>query len=196
MTSAGPAPRGVVRVLKRDGRRGVFLVDEGRGPCVVKRWPLTPWECVKLVLGIAQAQRQTRGARRLRAAGIATPEPVHGTRVVVDGGPIVEIRLRWVEGEPLLHRLRRADAAACAALGRDMHGILGRLRAAGLFHRDAKLTNFVVDAEGRIVAIDPVGVRRSRDPAAEAERVRQTLLCELTPEEAERAAPFIQAALP
>lgn len=188
-------PAGTVRVLKRDGGRGVFLVVEGGTRSVVKRWPLTPWEAVKLVLGIAQAQRQLRGARRLRAAGIRTGEPRGGVRLRLDHGLHVEIRLAWMEGELLLHRLRSADAELSELLGRRMGELLRRLADAGLFHRDAKLTNFVVDADGEIVALDPVGVRASRDTASERERLRRTLLCELSPDEARRCQPFIERAL-
>lgn len=187
-------PAGTVRTLKRDGRRGVFLVADGGAERVVKRWPLTPWELVKLALGIAQAQRQLRGARRLRAAGVPTPEPLGGVRFVWERGPFVEIRLPWVEGESLLARLRSGDAAMHELLGEQMGGLFGKLAAARLFHRDAKLTNFVVDRADRIVAIDPVGVRRSRDPASERERLRSSLRCELSPDEAARADGFLRRA--
>jgi tRNA A-37 threonylcarbamoyl transferase component Bud32 len=193
-TNSRGAPRSTVRVLKRDGRRGVFLIDHPDGPTVVKRWPLTPWELVKLVLGISQAQRQMRGARRLIAAGIRTPNPRGGVRFSFDGGAFIEVRLAWVEGEQLLERLKSADPAACELLGRQMGGLLRRLGAAGLFHRDAKLTNFIVDREQAIVAIDPVGVRWSRDDQSERERLRQSLLCELAPDEAARAEPFFRQA--
>ncbi|MFO0828250.1 MAG: phosphotransferase [Phycisphaerales bacterium] len=190
-----PQPAGTERVLKRESGRGVFLVREPDGSRVlVKRWPFSPWECVKLVLGISQAQRQLRGARRLAAARVATPRPRRGTRVVRDHGLFTEVRLEWIDGEPLLDRVVRADAAEQGRLGEAMAAILRRLAAARLFHRDAKLSNFIVTPAGEVVAIDPVGVRRSRDPARERDRASHALACELSPPDRERAAEFLRAA--
>lgn len=193
------APPGTVRTLKRDGRRGVFLVRTPDGLReVVKRWPATPWELVKLSLGIAQAQRQLRGARRLMTAGVATPRPRGGVRLTTLGGWCAEIRLEWVEGEPLLDRVRGAgsgaDTVELARLGAAMGELLGRLRAAGLFHRDGKLSNFIVRPTGEIVAIDPVGVRRARHREDELARSMHSLACELSDAERAVAAAFLEAA--
>lgn len=194
-TTAGGSPPGTVRTLKREGRRGVYLVRRPDGlDEVVKRWPLTPWEFVKLCLGITQAQRQVRGARRLLAAGVPTARPRRDARITSLGGLSVEIRLEWIEGTPLLDRVRTAEADELRRLGEQMADLLGRLRAAGLFHRDGKLSNFVVTPVGTIVAIDPVGVRRSRSADPERERSIRSLACELNDSERVRAAPFLDAA--
>jgi tRNA A-37 threonylcarbamoyl transferase component Bud32 len=188
-------PSGTVRTLKRDGRRGVFLVRTADGlRQVVKRWPATPWEVCKLCLGIAQAQRQLRGARRLLLAGVSTPRPVGGPRITTIGGLAVEIRLDWAEGEPLLDRVRSADEPELRSLGERMGALLARVRSARLFHRDGKLSNFVVAPTGEIIAIDPVGVRTARDEAREFDRSLASLACELTADERTRAAPFLEAA--
>lgn len=185
-----------MRVLKESPDAGVYLVEVDGAHVVAKRWRRTAWERCKSLLGIAQPQRQLRNARRLLRAAIATPEPVGGVRTVRDaGGTWFEIRLRWVDGEPLLDRVRGADATELARLGGAMRAMLRRFADAGLFNRDAKLSNWIVTPDGAIVAIDPVGVRRRRDRVAEAERLAVSLACELNVAERERAAPFLAAAL-
>ncbi len=188
------APPGTIRTLKREGRRGVFLVRSPDGLLeVVKRWPATPWELLKLCIGISQAQRQLRGARRLLAAQVATARPRGEARLTTLGGLAVQIRMEWIEGDSLLDRVRGADVAEQRRLGVGMAELLGRLRAAGLFHRDGKLSNFVITPVGTIAAIDPVGVRRARNEASERERVRWSLGCELSETERLRCSAFLEA---
>lgn len=177
----------------------MFLVRAPDGTDeLVKRWPATPWELCKLALGIAQPQRQLRGARRLIAAGVATPRPRGGVRISTLGGCSIEIRLAWVEGESLLDTVRQAvaedDRARLAALGAELGAMRERLEAHGIFHRDAKLSNFIVGALGPIVAIDTVGIRASRNRAAERKRWREAIACELAPPERLVAEPFLHAA--
>lgn len=188
-------PAGLLRVLKEEGGRGVYLVEDPReGRLVVKRWPNTPWDRCKRLVGLSQAQRQLAGARRLVAAGIATPEPLGGARVPADAPDRVEIRLRFVEGELLLERLRVASEEELRRLGGAMGELLARLDRARLFHRDAKPSNFVVTPTGALVAIDPVGVRRARG-RRERIRYRTALACEFTPAETARCAAYLDAAL-
>ena len=206
MNSATPVaqpPRGVPpgtrRTLKREGRRGVFLVRAPDGSDeLVKRWPATPWELCKLAIGIAQPQRQLRGARRLLAAGVATPRPRGGVRLSTIGGFVIEIRLGWVEGESLLDAVRRSigdgDGERLARLGAALGAIRDRLEVARLFHRDAKLSNFILTPLDAIVAIDTVGIRASRHPASERMRWRDAIACELASEERLVAAAFLHAA--
>ncbi|MBL9148023.1 MAG: hypothetical protein JNM94_04950 [Phycisphaerae bacterium] len=197
--SAARRPDGTVRVLKESPDAGVYLARGEGGDAalvVAKRWRRTAWEWCKSLLGIAQPQRQLRNAHRLLRASIATPAPIGGLRTVRGAGVVwFEIRLRWVEGEPLLERVRRADASELARLGVAMRAILRQFAEAGLFNRDAKLSNWIVTPEGAIVAIDPVGVRSRRDPVREHERLAWSLACELTQGERDRAQPFLAAAL-
>ncbi len=192
--SSEPLPLGTIRTLKREGGRGVYLVRLPDGDHeLVKRWPLSPWTLFKCLLGIAQPQRQLRGARRLLAAGIATPRPRGGVRLTTRGGTSLEIRLEWVEGQSLLERLLVTDDAERSRLGASMSELLQRIEAARLFHRDGKLSNFVVTPHGAIVAIDPVGVRRSRDARRERERAIEALACEFKPEGEGRCPAFFNA---
>ncbi|MDZ4829310.1 MAG: hypothetical protein SGJ09_03810 [Phycisphaerae bacterium] len=194
-TRGATNPVGTERVLKEENGRGVYLVrDESGRRTLVKRWPATPWELFKCGLGIAQAQRQLRGARRLSAAGVATPAARGRARLVRAARLVIEIRLDWIEGESLLERLTHADDAEQRRLAGETTETLRRIAAAGLFHRDAKLSNFIVSSEGLLVAIDPVGVRRSRDVAEERERSRASLACELSATERARCAEFLRGA--
>lgn len=193
-------PVGTMRVLKESRDGGVYLVRATDGSFEVrKRWRLTMWERCKRLLAIAQPQRQLRNARRLRAAGVATPAPIGGVQSVRDGpaGPAwLEIRLRWVEGEPLLDRVRGASEDEQGRLGDSMRTLLEAMGDGGLFHRDAKLSNFIVATDGAIVAIDPVGVRRQREPLRERLRTIESLACELSPAERAQAATFLARASP
>jgi tRNA A-37 threonylcarbamoyl transferase component Bud32 len=183
----------------------VFLVRAPDGSDeLVKRWPATPWELCKLAMGIAQPQRQLRGARRLLAAGVATPRPRGDARLSTLGGFSIEIRLAWVDGESLLEVVRRSvaenDRTRLAELGEKLGAIREQLDAHGIFHRDAKLSNFIVtpsvaaQGSGAIVAIDTVGIRASRDQASERQRWREAIACELSPQERLVAEPFLHAA--
>jgi hypothetical protein len=173
-------PPAVERVLKEDGGRGVYLVREAGNLAVVKSWPLGPWLVCKTLLGIAQPQRQRRGARLLAAAGIPVARPL-GLAIAWRGGPRLELRNEWVAGEPLGERLARLDARGASDLGAAMGALLARAIGAGLVHRDGKVSNFVVAEDGALVAIDPVGVRRARRGEAGTERMLERLACELEP---------------
>jgi len=138
-------PAHAIRRLKDAGRQSVWLVHRpGEQPRTLKTWPLTPLLLVKLALGIAQPQRQIRGARRLARAGIPTAEVC--CRRVAWGRRQVEIELGWVEGasawelvsseSPSISERRRASAA--------VGGMVAQLIEAGLFNRDVKLSNLVV----------------------------------------------------
>ncbi|MHC4080297.1 MAG: BUD32 family EKC/KEOPS complex subunit [Planctomycetota bacterium] len=172
-------PAHAVRQLKDAGRQSVWLIHRpGEQPRTLKSWPLTPLLLAKLVLGIAQPQRQLRGARRLGRAGIPTPE-VFGWRMAW-GPPRLEIELAWVPGVSAFElvsseALSASDRRrASAAVGRLVAGLIG----AGLFNRDVKLSNLVVDATGeqpRVWLIDTVDIRRMRRPAVEIARMLERL---------------------
>jgi hypothetical protein len=186
-------PAHAVRRLKDAGRQSVWLVHRpGEQPRTLKTWPLTPLLLVKLALGIAQPQRQIRGARRLARAGIPTaevcclriawgrPRPGGPRKQRGHGRPQVEIELGWVEGgsawdlvssESLSVSDRRR---ASAAVGR----AVARLIEAGLFNRDVKLSNLIVGSTGRrpeVWLIDTVDIRRLRRPAVEIARMLERL---------------------
>ena len=184
MPMALAQPSRAVRCLKAEGGREVWLVSPAggeAGPEVLKRWTLTPALAVKLLMGIAQPQRQVRGARRLARAGIPTPAIRGRWRLTRAGGrAAIEIRMALAEGRSPLALADEGGAPPAAA--RAVAGALGRLvaamTAAGLFNRDLKLENLIVDerADPPVVwVIDPVGVRPMRRPAEQCARMLERL---------------------
>jgi hypothetical protein len=174
-------PAHAVRQLRQSGRQGVWLVHRpGEEPRTVKRWALTPWCLVKLLLGIAQPQRQIRGARRLARAGIPTPQ-VLGRWRFVRRRPAVQLELAWIEGDNALERMRCASPAPgdvrrlSAALGRTV----AAMSAAALFNRDLKLDNLIVDRRETLWQIDTVGVRWRRRRVRETARMLERLAAQL-----------------
>jgi hypothetical protein len=169
-----------VRRLKDAGRQSVWLIQRpGEQPRTLKSWPLTPLLLVKLALGIAQPQRQLRGARRVARAGIPTaevcclklawgrPRPAGPRKLRGHGRPQVEIELGWVEGSSAYDLVSSGSLSpsdrrrTSAAVGR----VVAKLVEAGLFNRDLKLSNLIVDfSAGRadVWLIDTVGIRRLR----------------------------------
>jgi heptose I phosphotransferase len=123
----------------------------------------------------SRAARALDGARRVAAAGLASPEVV----AVAErrGGGVVResfLLTRFAAGaEPLpvvLTRLREAPEAR-RALSRRVGETIGALHAAGLDHRDLKHSNLLVDAEGRVALLDLEALGRLA-PFAWRRRVR------------------------
>jgi hypothetical protein len=187
-SASGFVPEHAERCLKRDGRRSVWLTrPPGSGPVTLKLWPAGPVMILKLLLGIAQPQRQVRGQRRLAAAGIDSPAP-RGACRLMRAGPdrVVALELDFVDGRAALDVVT-ATADGAAAERRHGAAALGRLVAAharaGLFNRDLKLSNVILagdDPNAAAIAwvLDPVGVRRRRRSEAEIERMLERLAIE------------------
>lgn len=160
----------------------MWLVDRpGEGRRIVKRWSLTPMRAIKLLLGVSQPQRQLRGAGRLARAGIPTPKPCRSWRIErPDRRRLVTIELEYAEGRTGWAMLNDVDVPeASQVLGaRAVGTLVVAFRRAGLFNRDLKLTNLIVDHAGeepRVWVIDPVGVRRMRDVVPHTERMLERL---------------------
>ncbi|MHC4991595.1 MAG: BUD32 family EKC/KEOPS complex subunit [Planctomycetota bacterium] len=150
--------------------------DEDRD-LVVKTWPLTPALLLELMLGVGQPQRQVRGAALTRRAGIDTPARRGRYRLSRHGlRPVIELRHEHVAGETALLVACEGRAAEVSWLA-DACGRLVRLyRLAGVFHRDLKLDNLIVESDRRrLWLVDTVGVRRQRDPLIETARMLERL---------------------
>jgi hypothetical protein len=174
------APAHAVRRLKDAGRHSVWLIQGPDGqPRTFKSWPLTPSMLLKLALGLAQPQRQARGAQRVAAAGVCTAR-VHGWRVAWSRRR-VEMELAWLPGRSAAELVSPLvlDEAACRAVSAAAGDIVRRLVEADLFDRDLKLANLVVDRDREPVTvglIDTVGVRRLRRPEVEIARMLERLV--------------------
>ena len=167
--------------LKSAGAHSVWLIERpGEAPRTLKRWPLTPVMAVKLLLGIAQPQRQEAGRRLVAEAGIAAAEVCGRWRVAWGRRPAVMLELVYVPGRSALEAL--ADGAVSDAQRRRASGAIGevvaRFAGAGLFHRDLKATNLILTEAGTPVVslIDTVGVRRMRRPDHETARMLERLV--------------------
>ncbi len=178
-------PPHALRCLKPDGVRSVWLVQRpDQDPRTLKTWPFTALLAIKLLLGIGQPQRQVRGARRLRRAGVPTPNVIGSWRFARRSGrPVIELELEHASGLPALELLRRIDKKDRAGVRRAE--LIGRsvasIASAGLLHRDLKLSNIIVGSSGEdpcIWLIDPVGVRRMNDRPTAFVRMFDRLLIE------------------
>lgn len=176
-------PANAVRCLKSHGGHSVWLTQPpGSGPRTRKVWPITLWTLVKFGIGIAQAQRQVRGAMRLRRAGLDTPAILQPLRLEFTRRQL-SLELAHAEGQTALQvlldqTLSDRDMVACAsAIG----ALVPRIADAKLFNRDLKLSNLIVHNEGeawRVWIIDPVGVRLQRDRTEELTRMLHRLASE------------------
>ncbi len=178
-------PTDAIECLKDAGRQSVWLVHRPGGLRTVKAWTLGPVTAVKMLLGIAQPQRQERGARRLEEAGVKTPRRLPPRRVCLHGLlPIVRMELEYIPGVTALAFLaddQVGESVKCR-WARAVGQVVAKLIRAKLFNRDLKLTNLIVastTAEPIVWIIDPVGVRRMRSLVAETERMLERLAVEV-----------------
>ena len=175
-------PAHVVKCLKSAGLNSVWLIHRpGEEPRTLKSWPVTLGLLGKIMLGIAQPQRQIRGAKWVARAGV-DPATVCGSWRFArrEGRLLIELELDYVPGPSALDALEDQTLSqtelrcAAAAIGQ----IVAKLAVAGLFHRDLTLSNLIVrSASGpaQICVIDTVGVRRIRRPVPEIARMLERL---------------------
>ena len=176
-------PAHAVKCLKSAGLNSVWLIHRpGEGPRTLKAWPVTIELLLKIVLWIAQPQRQIRGAKQLARAAV-DPATVCGSWRLVrrDRRSFIQLELDYVPGPSALEALREGNLSeverrrAATAVGR----LVAKLAVAGLFHRDLTLTNLIVkDASepAQICVVDTVGVRRIRRPVPEIARMLERLV--------------------
>lgn len=203
--AAEPAipPPDAVRCLKSDGLRSVWLVRDQRDQArLLKTWPLSPWFAVKLALGIAQPQRQLRGGRRLRKAGLQSPS-VYKCQLRLRPPMRVEVELAYVEGRSLwdiccenYHAWLAAPQQA-EALAARLGLIVAQLDQTGLFHRDLKIENIIAQDDDlqQLWLIDPVGVRRMRKRAEEVARMLERLAVQPLAQGMHLPVPVLRAAI-
>ena len=175
-------PAHAVKCLKRAGLNSVWLIHRpGEDRRTLKSWPVTLELLGKIMLGIAQPQRQIRGAKWVAQAGV-DPATVCGSWRFArrEGRLMIELELDYVPGPSALDALEDQTLSqpelrcAAAAIGQ----IVAKLAVAGLFHRDLTLTNLIVTSvsgPAQIRVIDTVGVRRIRRPVPEIARMLERL---------------------
>ncbi len=150
------------QVYKQDRRSRVWRIDTPGGRAyVVKRFEYSPIkQMLACMLRIHPGQRERRCCEMLKAAGLAVVP-------IVGGG--VSKRKYWLvtpyTGKSLynlLHHGELTDPQKRMQLMTAVGQLTGRLAYKGLFNRDHKASNVVVDDDGKPWLIDVVGVRRSR----------------------------------
>lgn len=141
---------------------------------VIKTQRLTsPVAKLRSRLGLARLDNQWRGAARLRSRGFRTPRCLLlGRLPASEHQPESDLlAMQAIEGPTLLHALAElntvsdADTQALIAKGAEL---AGRLAAAGLFNRDLKPSNVILDQDPEPAIIDTVAIRRSRRTRAES----------------------------
>tara|TARA_Y100000589_G_scaffold60999_1_gene52067 strand:- start:20340 stop:21011 length:672 start_codon:yes stop_codon:yes gene_type:complete len=180
------SPEHAVACLKEEGLRSVWLVERpGEASRTAKYWPVTLWSAAKHCIGISQPARQLRGARRLAAIGVATPQVVDGPTVVsARSRRLYRLELEYVPGSTVMECLEESshDTATCRSVARQLGVVIRLISGAGLLHRDLRLSNVIVEAaaDGPVVwVIDPVGVRRCGNGLMAIARMLERLDVEL-----------------
>ncbi|RNC80424.1 MAG: hypothetical protein ED559_01025 [Phycisphaera sp.] len=146
--------------LKLDDRgRGVWRAELLGRSCVVKARPLPGvLDRLKQRLGATDLARACLGAALLEAKGFRTPR-VHVMGLSrLDSGWHEVLFTECALGVPLLSQWIQADDAERRGLARRAGRVLGEMCAAGVFNRDCKPSNLIVDGDG-IVFVDVGGVR-------------------------------------
>ena len=157
------------------------VTSPGGGVTTLKSWPLLFKPLLTLPVGMAQAQRQARGARRLIDLGVPTPPIVSGPSLA---GLTVRLELQWVPGSTALEVLRSGelDPESLRAAASCMGTHVATIASGGFMHRDLKLSNVIIErAEDgvRPWIIDTVGVRRCASTSGAVYRMLERLLAEI-----------------
>jgi len=165
-------------VAIKSGRRStVWRCERGGRAWTIKRIARPAWQAAVYQMARAtQAWREWQGAQRLAAAGRRANPPL---ALIHDRGGVQWLVLPFVEGDTLDAIIQQVGPAAASLdaklaarrrLAQAVGGQLGAMTAAGLFNRDAKPSNLIVDAaclagDAEPVIIDPVGIGRRRGAA-------------------------------
>lgn len=165
LEAAAGDPAGTVRggrVLKRGNSSSVFRVDlDGRRLALKQYHIKSPMHALSRGWRAGRAARSWRNAQRLRFHGIPTPMPV---MLVEDRwGPwrtSAYFFSEYLEGTDVYARLHAENAADLdvEALALQFRDLFQRLGAAGISHRDCKISNYIVTPAGPAV-IDLDGMR-------------------------------------
>ncbi len=147
----------------------------------LKSWPLLFKSLLTLPVGMAQAQRQARGTRRLLAIDVPTPVVVSGPRCI---GLTVQLELQWIDGCTALDMLRDGDidVSVLRAAAVQLGGIISRIATGGFMHRDLKLSNIIIErGEDGLQPwlIDTVGVRRCMSTSGAVYRMLERVQAEI-----------------
>lgn len=160
-----PEPLHAVEHIKgrRDGRAVWKLERPGAGPSTLKTWPLGPKLVLTGLIGLAQPQRQRRGAGRLHSMHVSTPAIIAGPSWSLSG---CTLEIDWVHGSTALEYLEGEPSSSdvTRAVATEVGLMIDRIASGGFVHRDMKLSNIIIEDSGdqrQAWLIDTVDVRRS-----------------------------------
>ena len=185
---------------RRDGRAVWKLQRPGSGPSTLKTWPLGPKLVLTGLLGLAQPQRQRRGAKRLDSIQVPTPRIICGPSWSLSG---CTLEIDWAHGSTALEYLEGADGDVdrTRAFATQVGLMIDRIAGGGFVHRDMKLSNIIIEDQGeqpRVWLIDTVDVRLSFSKPWAIYRMLERLDVELRSRRsllADGWAPVLRAAL-
>lgn len=169
-------------VYKQDRRSRVWRIDTPDGRSfVIKRFEYNPLrQTLAGVLGVHPGQREQRCCAMLKRVCVSVV-PIIASGACRRGlGQNLWLVTPYV-GVSLYNLLYRDGLTDIARRGRVMDavgGLTGQLAGKGLFNRDHKASNILIDGEDRPWLIDVGGVRRSRG-AADTLRMLENLRANL-----------------
>lgn len=157
------------QVYKHDARSRVWRIDAADGRSfVVKRFEYSPIrQLLGFVLGLHPGQRERRRARHLKAAGL-TVAPIIASGVQRRGVGVCYWLVTPYLGTSLYHLFYQGELTDADRRERVLQAVgrlTGELIRLGIFNRDHKASNIVVDGEDRPWLIDVGAVRRFRGVA-------------------------------
>lgn len=158
-------------MLKQEGdswvRRATIM---GRAVVVKCRGLRSPSRRFKAAIGAGHAHKHWRGAARLASAGVRTAKPYVAALAQVDDAPAELLVLEYLEGESVLHLLKRAHSRGGPgvrvqhAVARAVGATIPALLRARWHNRDHKPSNIIVtdasDSGAAVAVIDCVGIHR------------------------------------
>ena len=166
---------------QRNGR-AVWRVERPGGMVsTLKTWPTWSKCLLTFPLGIAQPQRQRRGADRLDRIGVLTPPIIAGPKVA---GRLCTLELEWVEGRTALDHCVSGDPdeVGLRMVAAQLGSNIALIAHAGYVHRDMKLSNIIIESKAdgpQAWVIDTIGIRRCASKSTAIFRMVERLLVEL-----------------
>jgi len=184
----GRFTRGEGRLLKKDTKASIALIDGDRGELCVKAYERLGFsDTIKALLGASRGLNSWRAAQGLLVRGFDTPRhlclvikrrlfiPRSAYLVTESIAPRVEL------GRFVLRNLKDGPPDAVTRFATDFGSAIGSLHRAGIYHRDLKTSNIAIGRQGdtftvSFLDLDAVSFGRSVSRARRAKNLAQIFL--------------------